>query len=96
MPNDHDMLHKIYTEMVGLDGKSGMVAEHREMKKDVNHIKKNMITKEECKTTRENEGREENSTSKKRWRNWQTVTNIVLTLAIVLTFLYGAGVLKFR
>ena len=36
---DHDMITKMYTELMGLSGENGMIKEHQIMKKDVNSLK---------------------------------------------------------
>jgi hypothetical protein len=59
MPNgltQKTMVERMYTELVGLDGASGLVKEHRETKDQVNRIAASMVTKPECAAIRKAKG----------------------------------------
>ena len=50
--SDHDMITKIYTELMGMDGKGGLIKEHSEMQEDIRHIydmPKEFVTITNCK-----------------------------------------------
>ena len=59
MPNGltpEQMTERMYTELVGLNGKSGLVKEVADTKVKVEHIESEMVTKPECAAIRKHAG----------------------------------------
>jgi len=77
---DHDMINRIYIEMVGLDGKSGQIKEHKDLQGDVKNLKKDTVTKTECKTVRNGFM----SAKRNRWLVTKDIALIILAAAALI------------
>jgi len=91
--SDHDMIHMIYTEMVGINSHGGMVKEHHAMRKEVTDIKLAMVSKKECDGHRKSAARKGMEGAEKKLTIGQTIINVVLAIGVILTLLYGTGIL---
>jgi len=78
------MTERMYTELVGLDGKGGTIRDVRTHTEEIGSIKENMVTKTACKDTRQE------VEDRKEW-NWKKkmgyFTLQVSLMGAVITFL---------
>lgn len=84
---EQQMLERLYVEMVGLDGQSGMVAEHRQMKSEVDEITHKMVTKDDCAQTRRAAGN-------RRDKLLLRLKDIILMVVALAGLLLGSGILR--
>ena len=90
MPNgltEQQMVGRMYTELVGLDGNSGLIKEHRELRADVRNLQSMAVTHEQC-AARHRAGGE------RRNKIIMRVKDGALLLVAILALLLGSGILK--
>ena len=90
MPNgmsQQQMLDRIYTELVGLDGQSGLMKEHRELQDACKNFSESMVTKEACEETRKRAG-------DKKDKVLMRLKDVMLIAGMIATLLLGSGLLR--
>jgi len=90
MPNGltpEQMTERMYTELVGLNGKSGLVKEVADTKVKVEHIESEMVTKPECAAIRKHAG-------DRKDKVLMRIKDVLLVLAAIAGILFGSGILK--
>ena len=90
MPNGmtpESMIDRIYTELVGLDGKSGMVKQVAEDHERIGQLERTSVSKEECAVTRKHAG-------DRRDKVLLRVKDVLLVILAVATLLLGSGILQ--
>jgi len=97
-PDESTMIQRMYTEMIGIDGQGGLVNTQRVIKKDVEWIKENMVTEEECANRREmceeHEEKQKDKAVSKRRSIWLVVKDIVIVTIAAFSVLISLGVFK--
>jgi len=90
MPNglkQGQMVERMFTELLGLDGKSGMKADVKETKDKIGCIEKEIVTKDECTTIRSGIGA-------KKDKYLMRIKDVILLILAILGFLWGSGVIR--
>lgn len=90
MPNgmsEQKMLDRIYTELVGLDGTSGMVKEHKDLQEACKIMTATMVTKTDCAATRK-------QTGDRKDKMLMRLKDVLLAVLAIAGFLWGSGVLR--
>ena len=90
MPNgmsQQQMLDRIYTELVGLDGQSGLMKEHRELQDACKNFSETMVTKESCAETRKSVG-------DRKDKILLRLKDFALLALAIITALFGSGILR--
>jgi len=90
MPNgltQNQMVERMYTELIGLDGNSGLVKDVAETIADVEDIKGSMVTKPECSVIRKSAG-------DRKDKVLMRIKDILLVAAAVAGILFGSGILR--
>lgn len=90
MPNgltESQMVERMYTELVGLDGKSGLVKDVAETKKKVGYMETVMVTRPQCAAIRKNAG-------DRKDKVLMRIKDLLLMAAAIAGFLFGSGILK--
>ena len=90
-PDDSTMIHRMYTEMIGIDDQGGLVSNQREIKKDVAWIKANMVTEEECLDRRvsceEHAEKIKDKAINKKRSTWLVVKDVILVMLSIFMFI---------
>lgn len=92
MPNgmsQQQMLDQIYTELLGLDGTSGLVKEHKELQVGLRSVSDAMVTKTDCAATRKQAG-------DRKDKVLMRMKDVLLAILAIAGFLWGSGVLGGR
>jgi len=97
MPNglkQGQMVERMYTELLGLDGKSGMKTDVKETKEKVITIENNMMSKDACKTIRDEDGEKKDKAGNRKDRILMRIKDVILLILAILGFLWGSGVIR--
>jgi len=80
------MVDRMYTELVGLDGKSGMVKDVKDDHEKIEHLEDNTVKKIECSEIRKRTG-------DRKDKILMRIKDIIIIVLALAAFLWGSGIL---